>query len=78
MNKIIKKAGKRHGRHSANGTNGVMAKSKPRAPAAAPRRVKKAPQEPSQVPGLTQGELKELKEALDEYEVNKGDWSKGR
>jgi len=27
---------------------------------------------------MTKGELKELKEALDEYEMTKGDWSKAR
>jgi hypothetical protein len=33
---------------------------------------------PAKAPGLTQAELTELTEAMHEYEVNKGNWSKGR
>ena len=28
--------------------------------------------------GMTKGELEELKEALEEYEMTRGDWSKAR
>jgi hypothetical protein len=36
----------------------------------------KAPRQPRPVAGLTEGELKEVRDGLYEYEMTKGDWSK--
>jgi hypothetical protein len=79
MDKITTRKAKRRGRPSLNGTNGVLEKPKPRAPMkAVPKAARKPPQKPSKVPGLTEGELEELKAALQEVEETKGDWSKDR
>jgi hypothetical protein len=39
---------------------------------------RKSPRQPSAVPGLTDGELEEVRDALYEHELTKGDWSKAR
>jgi hypothetical protein len=57
---------------------GVVAKPRPRRPRFGIPEVNGNGRDAGRGRRMTEGELEELKEALDEYERTKGDWSKAR